>query len=134
LPGELPVAPSAIAAAGHVSLVRPEKPFVTPRALETREVYAIVEQFRLAAQNAERAGFDGVEIHGANGYLEVRSEIGEGTTVTGSLENESTVDNPGNAVVKTLIPLVQFPNTFQRYACPPYSSRSAHGHSLSDGF
>ena len=69
LQGELPVAPSAIAAAGHVSLVRPEKPFVTPRALESSEVYAIVEQFRLAAQNAERAGFDGVEIHGANGYL-----------------------------------------------------------------
>src|SRR5580693_2741975 len=69
LHGELPVAPSAIAAAGHVSLVRPEKPFVTPRALETPEVYGIVEQFRVAAQNAERAGFDGVEIHGANGYL-----------------------------------------------------------------
>lgn len=69
LHGELPVAPSAIAAAGHVSLVRPEKPFVTPRALETREVYAIVEQFRAAAQNAQRAGFDGVEIHGATGYL-----------------------------------------------------------------
>ena len=69
LHGELPVAPSAIAAAGHVSLVRPEKPFGTPRALETREVYAIVEQFRVAAQNAQRAGFDGVEIHGANGYL-----------------------------------------------------------------
>ena len=69
LHGELPVAPSAIAAAGHVSLVRPEKPFVTPRALETHEVYAIVEEFRVAAQNAERAGFDGVEIHGANGYL-----------------------------------------------------------------
>jgi 2,4-dienoyl-CoA reductase-like NADH-dependent reductase (Old Yellow Enzyme family) len=69
LHGELPVAPSAIAAAGHVSLVRPEKSFLIPRALETREVYAIVEQFRVAAQNAERAGFDGVEIHGANGYL-----------------------------------------------------------------
>jgi 2,4-dienoyl-CoA reductase-like NADH-dependent reductase (Old Yellow Enzyme family) len=48
LRGELPVAPSAIAAAGHVSLVRPEKPFVTPRALENSEVYAIVEQFRPA--------------------------------------------------------------------------------------
>jgi 2,4-dienoyl-CoA reductase-like NADH-dependent reductase (Old Yellow Enzyme family) len=68
LHGELPVAPSAISAAGHVSLVRPEKPFAA-RALETREVFAIIERFRLAAQNAERAGFDGVEIHGANGYL-----------------------------------------------------------------
>src|SRR5258708_12093687 len=69
LHGEIPIAPSAIAAAGHVSLVRPEKPFVTPRALENSEVYAIVGQFRLAAQNAERPGLDGVVIHGANGYL-----------------------------------------------------------------
>jgi 2,4-dienoyl-CoA reductase-like NADH-dependent reductase (Old Yellow Enzyme family) len=69
LHGELPVAPSAIAAAGHVSLVRPERAFVTPRALEMREVYEVVEQFRAAAQNAQRADFDGVEIHGATGYL-----------------------------------------------------------------
>lgn len=67
--GELPVAPSAIAASGHVSLLRPQKPFVTPRALETREIPGIVEQFRRAAENSQRAGFDGVEIHGANGYL-----------------------------------------------------------------
>src|SRR5258708_2843221 len=69
LHGEIPIAPSAIAAAGHVSLVRPEKPFVTPRALENSEVYAIVGQFRLAAQNADRAGFDDVVIHGAHCYL-----------------------------------------------------------------
>ena len=69
LQGELPVAPSAVAAKGHVSLLRPEKAFVTPRALETREVKGVVEQFRRGAENAEKAGFDGVEIHGANGYL-----------------------------------------------------------------
>lgn len=69
LNGQLPVAPSAIQPAGHVSLVRPIKDFVTPRALETEEVADIVEAYRLGAENAKAAGFDGVEIHGANGYL-----------------------------------------------------------------
>lgn len=69
LNGELPVAPSAIPADGHVSLVRPEKAFVTPRALELKELPGIVEAYRRGAQAAEEAGFDGVEIHGANGYL-----------------------------------------------------------------
>jgi len=69
LGGALPVAPSAIAAEGHVSLVRPEHPYVTPRALETEEIPAIVEAYRKGAENAKKAGFDGVEIHGANGYL-----------------------------------------------------------------
>jgi 2,4-dienoyl-CoA reductase-like NADH-dependent reductase (Old Yellow Enzyme family) len=69
LNGELPVAPSAIAAGGHVSLVRPERPFVVPQALELSEIPGVVEAFRKGAQNALRAGFDGVEIHGANGYL-----------------------------------------------------------------
>ncbi len=69
LDGALPVAPSAIAAEGHVSLVRPERPYVTPRALATEEIPGIVADYRKAAENALRAGFDGVEIHGANGYL-----------------------------------------------------------------
>jgi 2,4-dienoyl-CoA reductase-like NADH-dependent reductase (Old Yellow Enzyme family) len=69
LDGELPVAPSAIAASGHVSLLRPERPYVTPRALTTPEVAGVVEAFRRGAQNAQAAGFDGVELHGANGYL-----------------------------------------------------------------
>jgi 2,4-dienoyl-CoA reductase-like NADH-dependent reductase (Old Yellow Enzyme family) len=69
LNGQLPVAPSAIAAIGNVSLLRPQRPFVTPRALETKEVKDVVEAFRRGAQNAQLAGFDGVELHGANGYL-----------------------------------------------------------------
>src|SRR6201996_6927872 len=69
LNGELPVAPSAIAAQGNVSHVRPERPFVTPRALELDEIAGVVEAFRKGAENAKAAGFDGVEVHGANGYL-----------------------------------------------------------------
>jgi 2,4-dienoyl-CoA reductase-like NADH-dependent reductase (Old Yellow Enzyme family) len=67
--GALPVAPSAIAPKGRVSLLRPERPYAAPRALETEEVPGVVEAFRKGAENAKAAGFDGVEIHGANGYL-----------------------------------------------------------------
>ena len=69
LNGQLPVAPSAIAAEGHVSLIRPMKNFVTPRALSLGELPGIIADYRRAAENAKAAGFDGVEIHGANGYL-----------------------------------------------------------------
>lgn len=69
LEGKSPVAPSAIAPAGHVSLVRPITEYVTPRALNMSEIPGIVEGFRNGAENAKIAGFDGVEIHGANGYL-----------------------------------------------------------------
>jgi len=69
LDGELPVAPSAIAAGGHVSLVRPKREYVTPRALDTDEIPGIVAAYRKGAENAKRAGFDGVEVHGANGSL-----------------------------------------------------------------
>ncbi len=69
LNGQLPVAPSAIAPSGHVSLIRPQKAFVTPRALDISEIPAIIQAYKTGAQNAKLAGFDGVEIHGANGYL-----------------------------------------------------------------
>ena len=69
LNGELPVAPSAIAAQGHVSLLRPKTPYQTPHALDLSEIPGIIEDYRRGAQNALEAGFDGVEIHGANGYL-----------------------------------------------------------------
>jgi 2,4-dienoyl-CoA reductase-like NADH-dependent reductase (Old Yellow Enzyme family) len=69
LDGALPVAPSAIRPAGHISQVRPPKSFVTPRALALEELPGIVEAYRKGAENARLAGFDGVEIHGANGYL-----------------------------------------------------------------
>jgi len=69
LNGALPVSPSAVAANGNVSLLRPPTPFVEPRALDRAEIPGIVEAFRKGALNAQLAGFDGVELHGANGYL-----------------------------------------------------------------
>ena len=69
LKGATPVAPSAIAAPGHVSLVRPEQPYPVPRALELAEIPGVIAAYRRGAQLAQEAGFDGVEIHGANGYL-----------------------------------------------------------------
>lgn len=69
LGGKLPVAPSAIKANGHVSLVRPITEYEVPRALETEEVKEIVNAYKDGALNAKAAGFDGVEIHAANGYL-----------------------------------------------------------------
>jgi 2,4-dienoyl-CoA reductase-like NADH-dependent reductase (Old Yellow Enzyme family) len=69
LDGRAPVAPSAIKPAGHVSLLRPMKDYETPRALGLDEIAEVVAAFRLGAENAKKAGFDGVEVHGANGYL-----------------------------------------------------------------
>ena len=69
LNGDTPVGPSAIAPKGTVSLLRPQRGYVTPRALETEEIAGVVEAFRQGAENAQAAGFDGVELHGANGYL-----------------------------------------------------------------
>jgi len=71
--GALPVAPSAVPITGNgmMAMTADGKmvPYETPRALETGEVKGIVDAFRQAAANAMKAGFDGVEIHGANGYL-----------------------------------------------------------------
>lgn len=69
LGGELPVAPSAIQPAGRVRRMRPKRDYHTPRALATEEIPGVVEDFRKGAENARNAGFDGVEIHAANGYL-----------------------------------------------------------------
>ncbi|TNF97639.1 MAG: alkene reductase, partial [Gammaproteobacteria bacterium] len=67
--GVLPVAPSAIRPDGEAMTYEGPKPFETPRALELDEIPGIIEQYRHAAQFALESGFDGVEIHSANGYL-----------------------------------------------------------------
>ncbi|HSD62056.1 MAG TPA: DUF2322 family protein [Burkholderiales bacterium] len=67
--GAAPVAPSAIRPEGMAFTYEGLQPFVTPRALDTAEIPGIVEQYRAGAKHALAAGFDGVEVHGANGYL-----------------------------------------------------------------
>lgn len=92
--GALPVAPSAIAPAGmHMTRTGEPTPFETPRELELDELPTIVESFAQAARNARAAGFDGVEIHSANGYL-LNQFLQDGTNKRadaygGSIENRA---------------------------------------------
>jgi N-ethylmaleimide reductase len=67
--GAVPVAPSAIAALGQINGVNGPTGFALPRALNEDEIRNVVDEFRRGAINAQRAGMDGVEIHGANCYL-----------------------------------------------------------------
>ena len=69
LNGETPVSASDVKQAGHVSLLRPKREYVVPRPLEISEIHAITEQYKQSAIRAKAAGFDGVELHAANGYL-----------------------------------------------------------------
>jgi N-ethylmaleimide reductase len=68
--GALPVAPSAVPIPGNTMTASgTQVPYETPRALETDEIAGVIESFRQGARNAMEAGFDGIELHGANGYL-----------------------------------------------------------------
>jgi N-ethylmaleimide reductase len=70
--GRLPVAPSAVPIPPDLMAMTADGklvPYETPRALETEEIAGLIEAYRQAARHAMQAGFDGVEIHGANGYL-----------------------------------------------------------------
>ena len=69
LDGRRPLAPSAVAPRGRIALLRPEQTYEVPHALGVQEIAEIVRQFGLAARLAMEAGFDGVELHAANGYL-----------------------------------------------------------------
>ncbi len=91
--GQAPVAPSAIKPNGQAFTAKGFEPIPTPRALETAEIPAIVAQYAQAARNAMAAGFDGVEVHGANGYLIdqfLRDQTNHRTDrYGGSIENRS---------------------------------------------
>ena len=91
--GAAPVAPSAIRPKGQAFTEKGFEPIPTPRALETAEILAIVEQYAQAARNALAAGFDGVEVHAANGYLIdqfLRDQTNKRTDrFGGSIENRS---------------------------------------------
>lgn len=91
--GELPVAPSTIKPAGSIYTYEGMKEFVTPRALTLDEIKIIVQEYVTGAKNAMEAGFDGVEIHGANGYL-IDQFLRDGTnhrddSYGGSIENRA---------------------------------------------
>jgi N-ethylmaleimide reductase len=91
--GQLPVAPSAIAPRGMALTYEGPQPFVVPHALTLDEIRVIVEQFAEGARRALAAGFDGVEIHGANGYL-IEQFLLDGTNQRtdaygGSIENRA---------------------------------------------
>ena len=107
LDGKQPVAPSAIAPSGKVYTPEGMKPYETPRALESDEIPSVVQAYVNGAINAIAAGFDGVEIHGANGYL-IDQFLRDGTNTRddaygGSIENRSRflfeiVDGITNAI------------------------------------
>jgi N-ethylmaleimide reductase len=91
--GAAPVAPSAIKPKVQAFTAAGFQPIPTPRALETSEIPGIVERYAQAARNAIAAGFDGVEVHGANGYLIdqfLRDQTNKRTDIYGgSIENRS---------------------------------------------
>lgn len=91
--GMLPVSASEIAISGEIRTPAGRKPYAVPRALKTEEIPGIVQDYATAARFAEQAGFDGVEIHGANGYL-IDQFLRDGTNKRtdrygGSVENRA---------------------------------------------
>ena len=124
--GSLPVAPSAIKAEGEIFTVKGLKRLETPRALETGEIPGIVADFRQAAENAKSAGFDGVEIHAANGYL-IDQFLRDGSNIRtdaygGSIENRARFLKE---VVEAVIPVFGAERTGVRLA-PIFNGFSMH--------
>ena len=104
LGGANPVAPSAIAPKGNVRLVRPEIPYVIPRALERTEISQVIEAFRRGAQHAQQAGFDGVELHAANGYL--IDQFLQDSTNQRTDEYGGSVENRARLLIETVETLI----------------------------
>lgn len=107
--GMLPVAPSAIRPAGNAFIEKEDgtggfAAFVTPRALETEEIPYIVRQYERAAINAKAAGFDGVEIHAANGYL--LDQFIESGTNKRTDEYGGSVDNRSRLLMDVVLAVI----------------------------
>ncbi len=103
--GALPVAPSAIKPQGQAATYQGPQDFVTPRALRTEELGQILAQYRAAAHNALAAGFDGVEVHNANGYL-LDQFLRDGT-------NDRTDDYGGSLAKRMRFPLAVLETVLQ---------------------
>ena len=93
--GGLPVAPSAIRPAGEIYTEQGMKPFETPRALETEEIPALIEDFRRAAVQAKTAGFDGVELHCTSGYLPMQFMASGSNQRNDEYGGDAVPDHPG---------------------------------------
>ncbi len=105
----LPVAPSALKPSGQAVTYTGMLDFETPRALDTQEISLIAEQFRLGAEMAKRAGFDGIEVHGANGYI-IDQFLRDGSnqrsdTYGGSVKNRMRLLNETLDAVCTVWPV-----------------------------
>jgi len=106
--GQAPVAPSAITAQSQTFIASGFADVSPPRALETEEIARVVEDYRKAAENAREAGFDGVEVHSANGYL-IDQFLRDGTNKRtdaygGSLENRTRLLAEVLEAVTTVFP------------------------------
>lgn len=143
--GELPVAPSAIAIANdEIHTPKGKQPYETPRALETEEIPGIVEDYRRAAERAREAGFDGVEIHSANGYLLdqfLQSKTNQRTDeYGGSIEQRARLLKEVTEAVLTVWPgdrvgVRLSPNgTFNDMGSPEYRELFAYVAKMLDGY
>lgn len=128
LDGQMPVAPSALAASGHVSLIRPQVEYEVPRALEHAEIKATVEDYRRGAQNALEAGFDGIEVHAANGYL-LDQFLRDGSNVR-SDEYGGSIENRARLLLEVVDAVVEIWG--KERVGVHLSPRNEAGHSLQD--